>query len=339
MMKVLKLIARIFLYVVGSMVLLYVTFYLLAWGDYHVAPTVEHDANIPHLTLDGVTMHVETFGSDTNEVVIVLHGGPGNDYRYLLDLKALSDQYFVVFYDQRGTGLSPRVPAEELTVESLIKDLNNIADHFGKGRKVNIIGHSWGGMLATAFIARHPEVVDKLVLAEPGPLTQEMANNYNAEMQLSLSFELLVHLGKCYFKSLHVEEIDDQARGDYFFQTFAMDTTVSDHPLAGYFCNKDINKLNLDFWRHSGTSSYQIMFKSMQDAEEKMNLAVGAEAFQNKILMIAGECNELVGPEFQEKQMSLFHDIEMKIIQNTGHFMFGEQPEQSMMFIREYFSE
>jgi pimeloyl-ACP methyl ester carboxylesterase len=44
----------------------------------------------------------------------------GADYRYLLPLKALADDYRVVFYDQRGTGLSPRVPADSITLDSFV---------------------------------------------------------------------------------------------------------------------------------------------------------------------------------------------------------------------------
>lgn len=312
---------------------------MLAWGDYKVSNTVEQDPSIPHITLDGITMHVETYGDDTNPVVIVLHGGPGNDFKYLLDLKPLSDNYFLIFYDQRGTGLSPRIPGDEISLENFIKDLANLADHYGRGEQVNIIGHSWGGMLASAFIAKHPEKVNKLVLGEPGPLTAELASKYNSDMNLELSWELIVHLGKSYFKSLHVDEIDDQAQGDFFFQTFSMDTSVSNHPLAGYFCNRNISDLNMDYWRHSGTTSYQVMFKGMQDADNQMNIGVGADVFTNKILLLAGDCNELIGPDFQRQQLKLFYDIEMVIIEDAGHFMFSEQPEQCLVAIRSYLAD
>ena len=119
-MKILKKIGKVLLIIVLVLAGIYLSFYLLAWGDYHVAKTVEQDPSIPHIELDNVVFHAETFGSDTNKVVIVLHGGPGNDYRNLIDLKALADQYFVVFYDQRGPGLSPRVAAEQLTVDNMV---------------------------------------------------------------------------------------------------------------------------------------------------------------------------------------------------------------------------
>ena len=41
------------------------------------------------------------------------------------------------------------------------------------GQKVNLVGHSWGAMLASAYLGQYPEKVDHAVLAEPGFLTSE----------------------------------------------------------------------------------------------------------------------------------------------------------------------
>ena len=107
--------------ILGLLILLFVfsiSMYFITSGDYSVAKTIEDDKTIPHIEIGNVVFHAETFGNDSNETVIIIHGGPGNDYRYLLPLKALSEDYFVVFYDQRGTGLSPRIDEEEQSLEN-----------------------------------------------------------------------------------------------------------------------------------------------------------------------------------------------------------------------------
>ena len=338
-MQFLKKLARVLVYIALALMAIYLIFYLLAWGDYEVANTVEQDPSIPHLTISDVTFHSESFGNPENPVVIVLHGGPGNDYKYLLALKSLANEYYVVFYDQRGTGLSPRVPGEQLTLENMVEDLHNIVLHFGKGNPVNIIGHSWGGMLASAYIGKYPNTVNKLILAEPGPLTPTIAKVYEAELKLTINWELIVHLGKAYFKSLHVEEIDDQARNDFFFQYFTSTKEVEHHPMAPYFCNNDITNADFDYWRFSATSSYEIMMKGMQGDKSSMNLADGGKAFTNKILFLAGDCNQLIGPDFQEQQRLLFANTEMVIINNAGHFMFSEEPDACDAAVRNFMQE
>ena len=137
-----------------------ISVWLFATG-FTVPDTVERDRSLPTVELNGYPFHAETFGEPDRPVVIVLHGGPGADYRYLYPLKALADEHLVVFYDQRGTGLSPRVPAEQITLQVFLDDLDAFVAAFGKGRPVHLVGHSWGAMLASAYAGAHPHKVGK----------------------------------------------------------------------------------------------------------------------------------------------------------------------------------
>jgi pimeloyl-ACP methyl ester carboxylesterase len=56
------------------------------------------------------------------------------------------------------------------------------------------------------------------------------------------------------------------------------------------------------------------------------------------VLFLAGACDVLVGPEFQEYQMSLFNEAEIIIIEDTGHFMFSEKPKESVKEVRGFLS-
>jgi proline iminopeptidase len=91
--------------------------FLATSGDRPVLRTVADDSSLPSAVIDGVKLHVRTFGDPSRPAVVVVHGGPGNDSRYLLPLSALADRYHVVFYDQRGSGLSERVGEDRLTLE------------------------------------------------------------------------------------------------------------------------------------------------------------------------------------------------------------------------------
>lgn len=140
-MNALKKIIKWIFYTLLSLVAIGVFFYLVNAGSWKVADTVAQDSTISHIIVDDVVFHAETHGSDTARTIIVVHGGPGQDYRYLLPLRSLSDEYRVVFYDQRGTGLSPRVDAGELTIQSSIEDLDRIINFYCPDEKVNILGH------------------------------------------------------------------------------------------------------------------------------------------------------------------------------------------------------
>ena len=78
-------------------------------------PTVDNDPTLAYVDLQGYKFHVRTYGDKSLPPVVVVHGGPGGDSKYLDALQGLAQSHHVVFYDQRGTGLSPRVNKEALT--------------------------------------------------------------------------------------------------------------------------------------------------------------------------------------------------------------------------------
>ena len=342
MKRLFKRLLKGLLYFTGLLVFLFIVFYMLSMGSQSVMKTVEQDPRHPFLILDDAMLHVETYGDTLNPVVIVLHGGPGDDYQYLLPLAELMDDYLVVFYDQRGCGLSARVGAEELTVENYYKDLDNLVDFFVDTGKVCLIGHSWGAMLATGYIGKHPEKVAKAVLAEPGFLTPEFGRELQQKTNnfaVGFSFQALYYMAKAWFKSQHIHGPDPQARDDYFLQELVM-SPIKDHPLSGYFCEGKMENAALGMWRIGSLASKAVPQSGMNDQGEFIfNFTEGIERYTNKVLFIAGSCNTIIGPEYQERQMKLYPNAEMVVIEGAGHTMFGEKSEESIKAVREYLKD
>lgn len=141
--RIVLTIGWVFLTFIGIIVVSIIGLFIRTNGGQTVPDTVTTDATIPHIQIDDVTFHTKTFGDPAAPTVVVVHGGPGGNYGYLLNLHKLEADYFVVFYDQRGAGLSPRVPAKELTLQSSVDDLHRIVSHYAHGDPVRIVGHSW----------------------------------------------------------------------------------------------------------------------------------------------------------------------------------------------------
>ena len=144
-----------------------------------VHKTVDQDPSIPSITVNDAMLHSEAFGHPDSTMIVCLHGGPGGDYRYLLNCKDLADHgYRVIFYDQRGSGLSQRFSKEYYTelgsgaLDLLYDELSGVIAHYrtSPNQKVFLIGHSWGAMLATAYAGKHPDAIQGLVVCEPGGL-------------------------------------------------------------------------------------------------------------------------------------------------------------------------
>lgn len=307
-----------------------------------VAKTVVDEPSLPSLDVNGVRLHLQTFGDPSNPVVVVLHGGPGDDHRMLLPLVPLSDDYFLVFYDQRGSGLSQRVTDDELTYEAMRDELGAIVDHFSPNDPVRIIGHSWGAMLASGYLGQHPDRVLQFVLAEPGFLTPEAGAAFLEVTggMPSLSSELISALWWTWMESLHLDGPDDDAQRDYFMLRIVI-TEIEDHPMAGYFCGRKPNPETMPHFRFGTRASLVVRSQAMAaDGSLIAPFADGVEAYAGKVLFMTGACNTYIGAEHQKKfHLSLFKNAELVVIDDAGHMMFGDKPQRSLKVLRAYFAE
>ena len=149
----------------------------------NLVPKTVDQGNVEHadhaVALNGTILHIETYGDPTNPVIIFLHGGPVDDFRSLLRLNGLQDEYFCVFYDQRGGGLSKRHDPDEISDEIYIGDLDAIIERYKRNPtdKINFIAHSWGAQVVTFYINDDPQramqKVDKVVFSDPGPFKDD----------------------------------------------------------------------------------------------------------------------------------------------------------------------
>ena len=83
--------------------------------------------------------------------IFILHGGPGDSHDTMLQLQALADQYRLIFYDQRAAGRSTGdADTASHTIEQFVEDLEQLRLKLAP-EKINIIGGSWGAMVAMKF--------------------------------------------------------------------------------------------------------------------------------------------------------------------------------------------
>jgi len=116
---------------------------------------------------NGVDLYYLAVGN--GEPIIVLHGGPGGDHHHMSQLTTLSDQYRVIFYDQRATGESGGdADSLSITSENFVEDLEGLRQALGL-ESVTLIGASWGGLLALQYGVRYPERLRAVILLGPGP--------------------------------------------------------------------------------------------------------------------------------------------------------------------------
>jgi pimeloyl-ACP methyl ester carboxylesterase len=64
--------------------------------------------------------------------------------------------------------------------------------------------------------------------------------------------------------------------------------------------------------------------------------SIDVEQFYTNVLFLAGECQKIMGADWQRRQMEFFKKAEIALIPNSGHEMFLENPEIRIKIVREY---
>ena len=128
------------------------------------------DARTGYVPVPSAQLFFRDVGAGTP--IIVLHGGPDFDHSYLVpEIDVLAESARVVCYDQRGRGRSAAgVSPDDVSLASELDDLELVRTHLGI-ETFALLGHSWGGVLATAYAGLHPNRLTHLALLNTAPVT------------------------------------------------------------------------------------------------------------------------------------------------------------------------
>lgn len=117
--------------------------------------------------------HVPAAGGPRRTPVLFVHGGPGGYVHssVVRTLGRLAERgHDVWFYEQVGSGRSDRLARPgDYGFLGHVEDLREVVERFLGGRVV-LVGQSYGALLAAELVARHPALVERLVLTSPGTL-------------------------------------------------------------------------------------------------------------------------------------------------------------------------
>ncbi|RPE70939.1 proline iminopeptidase [Pacificibacter maritimus] len=122
------------------------------------------------ITLNNCRFRYRIAGEDNSETIFLLHGGRGigDHIGEFTAYQALSDQYRVIAYDQRGCGRSDI--AYPLTFSQYADDLDAFRRHFcGDDDKIILQGGSFGGMIALTYAVSYQQHLSHLILRGTAP--------------------------------------------------------------------------------------------------------------------------------------------------------------------------
>lgn len=119
-----------------------------------------------YIPVKNSNLYVRVIGNAKAPLLINLHGGPGafSGFDHEFNRDHLEDDYLVAYLDQRGGGKSDVSPDSTLlSMEQFVEDLDLVVDNLGsryEGKKINIIGSSWGGTLGLLYMMKYQDKIN-----------------------------------------------------------------------------------------------------------------------------------------------------------------------------------
>lgn len=123
------------------------------------------EASIDYVVTDD-NVKLFTKKSGNGPLCIFIHGGPGAWSASFENLGGsnLENHLTLVYYDQRGSGRSEDARDDNYSLERMLKDIDQIRIKFNADQ-VYLLGHSFGGILATNYAHAYPSHTRGVILA------------------------------------------------------------------------------------------------------------------------------------------------------------------------------
>ena len=287
----------------------------------------------------GVLIYYVEFGQGAP--LVVLHGGPGADHTYFLPwLLPLARTHRLVFIDERGSGQSERLQdVSQYTVENMADDVEAVRVALNLG-KIDLLGHSCGGVLAEAYALKYQENLNHLILNSTFASTRAM-NAVLAREKAGLPPDKLKRLDELEQAGLYGKgapwehgrypaEYETLAWGwGYFPFLYGARPDANYDPATG---NVPTNwELYREMWGSHGEFVIDGNLKEVEWVDRLPTLHVPT-------LIVVGdhdECDPSLSKEIHEK----IAGSKLVILPNAGHMNFIDQPEMWQKAVGEFLSE
>jgi len=273
----------------------------------------------------GVMIYYKTLGN--GEPLMIVHGGPGASHDYLLPyLLPLARTNKLVFIDERGSGRSSKLEDPTgYTVENMVEDVEAVRTALNLG-KINLLGHSYGGVLAQAYAFKYQQNLNHLILCSTFHSTK-MLNDVFQKMLANMTPELrgriqkmekagLFGHGKDYEKNRYTNDYMIAAWGEgYFPYLYQKHPDPNYDPAAAGNTSWDLYR---EMWGSHGEYVIDGNLSSVEYADRLGSITVPT-------LITVGDHDE-VDPSIAKDMQAKIPGSKLVILPESGHMTFVDQP-------------
>ncbi len=285
------------------------------------------------ISANGLTVHYHEQGK--GEPIVLLHGFPDHagTWRHLADRLGGSSR--VIAPDLRGHGQTTRPQAEtDYRLELLVDDVLALLDALHLSH-VHLCGHDWGGVLAFAFAAKHPDRLASLVAinAPPADILQDMIWHDPAQRAASQYISRLRSPdADLVFTESNVDTLIDRFLGEAL-----QHGVLDDNDIAGYrrvWTQPGIWKAMLA-WYRAATLDVPAVGARITAAE---NQTSWRDPISPPVLVIWGALDSVFVPAVADAIARACADCRVERIASAGHVPHRDEPDHCAVLIRDFLS-
>jgi proline iminopeptidase len=205
---------------------------------------------------------------------------------------------------------------QSLGLGAQIADIERIRQILGDNKLI-LIGHSWGGFLASLYAAEFPEHVEALILISPANTL--VMPQPNAEEDLFASVRAGLPAGQ---QAEYDQFMDEYMNFNTLFQKSEADLVAMNEQFGKYYVQ--VVKTDLPRQGRSGGWMVWAQYISMGQRHDYRSSLKNVTA---PVLVIHG-ADDLQSEAASRAYVEAFPNAEFVVIENAGHFSFEDQPEQ-----------
>jgi len=284
-----------------------------------------------YYSINGAKIWVVTFGK--GDPLFLIPGGPGSSHFGLRSFDALSTTNTLVYFDGFGRGKSDAAKnVTEYSLQRDIDDLEAIRKAMGYST-INILGHSYGGLVAQGYATQHPQNTKHLIIANSFHsylMWQENDDNSNREIKTNYP-EVWDELIKVRDKGVISSDSIHQAiynRVPYgFLYAYNPDRFMSSGKKP--YPNSSNKKL---YYQMVGKDGDFIVGSDIGNFDFRKQL----KDLKMPILIIAGRYDRVAVPWMMVKYKEYCPQAKFVMFEKSGHNPQIEQTEEDFAIIREF---
>lgn len=269
--------------------------------------------------VNGTELFVAVQGK--GKTIVMLHGGPGLNHAYFRPhLDELEKNYRVVYYDQRASGRSLAPSPDSVSIRHLVNDLETLRKQL-KVDRLNILGHSWGAVLATHYAIAYPERVESIIYSNPAMLSRE----YDQEAAMLAA--------KKTSKSDSLHRVRIFGRGQLAVADY--DTLMHLSFRSSAHLPQNMDAVKLDLPANFLLANKALFGGLMKDPAMHANLYDSLSDFRFPVLIIHGQADVIPYPAIERLNRSIAGS-KLIVLKESGHFPFVEEKEKYLRRIEEF---